>query len=267
MDELLSSLFSMPTLPWTSALVVALVYWLTVILGALDVDALGGAEGKASGVGEAGAEVGASHVGDAPAASPGHEPVAKAETLALLLSALGFRSVPVTISLSFVVLFGWIASYLLARHVAPMLPDPDALGHAIVGALSLLFGLLAASLAVRPLAPLFVPRQGTRHRDLVGKVVRITTGRVDGRFGEARYEDGGADLTLQVRCADPDALSRGDEALVLDWDPESETFEVEPMSRLARIDGPRAVAARALRDGAVDGSEPTTKEHIETRRR
>ena len=41
MDELLATLFAMPTLPWTCLVIASVVYWLTVILGALDLDVLG----------------------------------------------------------------------------------------------------------------------------------------------------------------------------------------------------------------------------------
>ena len=99
-------------------------------------------------------------------------------------------------------------------------------------ALAFIVSVLATSASIRPLAPLFRTRQGTQHRDLVGKVVRITTGRVDGKFGEGHLDDGQAGLQLQVRCADPDALARDDEALILGWDAKTESFEVEPMSTI-----------------------------------
>jgi hypothetical protein len=238
MDDFLALLFAWPTLPWTCLLLAALVYWVTVILGALDMDVLGGAEGHAHGGDVGHSDVGHGHgdVGHAgPDAGHGHGDgvadgaAAKEGVLAMLLSALKLRSVPVTISLSLLALFAWIVSFLLARHVGPLLPLPGAVTAGIEVALSAVLGLLCTSVAVRPLAPLFRAKQGTRHDDLVGKVVRVTTGRVDGKFGEAKLEDGGAGLQLQVRCADPDALARDDEALILGWNVETESFEVEPM--------------------------------------
>jgi hypothetical protein len=215
MDEILSTLFSLPTLPWTCLVLASVVYWLTVIAGALDLDVLGGAEGKASG------DAGLEHVAGS------HEGV-----LTSLLSALKLRSVPLTITLSFLGLFGWIVSAILARSVAPVLPLPAVATNALVLLASGLAGVLATSVAIRPLGRVFSTRQGTRHGDLVGKVVRITTGRVDGSFGEGHLDDGGAGLQLQVRCADPDALARDDEALILGWNTQTETFEVEPMGRI-----------------------------------
>lgn len=234
MDDFLALLFAWPTLPWTCLLLAALVYWVTVILGALDMDVLGGADGH----GHAhGADVGHGDVGHGHGADAGHGhgegladgAAAKEGVLAMLLSALKLRSVPVTISLSLLALFAWIVSFVLARHVGPLLPLPAVLTAGVELVLSAVVGLLCTSVAVRPLAPLFRAKQGTRHDELVGKVVRVTTGRVDGKFGEAKLEDGGAGLQLQVRCADPDALARDDEALILGWNAETESFEVEPM--------------------------------------
>lgn len=234
MDELLPIVFSMPTLPWTCLVIVSVVYWLTVILGALDVDVLGGAEGKIASVGHAHDLGDMGHAGDGHA--DGHDladgAAAKEGVLTSLLSMLKLRSVPVTISLSFLGLFGWIISYLLAKNVGPALPLPAAGTNALLFAVTFVASLFATSAAVRPLARLFVTRQGTQHKDLVGKVVRITTGRVDGKFGEGHLDDGAAGLQLQVRCADPDALARDDEALILGWDAKTESFEVEPMSAI-----------------------------------
>ncbi len=244
MDELLPIVFSMPTLPWTCLVIASVVYWLTVILGALDLDVLGGADAKAHGLGDAGhsghADLGHGDAGHAHG-DAGHDhgevglgdgAAAKEGVLAVLLSVLKLRSVPVTILLSFLGLYGWLISYLLSRHVAPGLPMPALASHAIVLATTFLLSLLASSASIRPLAPLFRARQGTQHKELVGKVVRITTGRVDGKFGEAHLDDGGAGLQLQVRCADPDRLARDDEALILGWDAKTESFEVEPMSAI-----------------------------------
>jgi hypothetical protein len=232
MDDFLELVLSMPTLPWTALLVAALIYWMTVILGALDVDVLGGAEGKAH------LDAGHAHADPAGHATEGHAhdgldaAGAKDGVLATLLSALKLRSVPVTISLSVIALCAWVVSFVLARHIGPLLPLPSPVTSAIELVVSAILGVLGASLVVRPLAPLFRTKQGTRRDDLVGKVVRVKTGRVDRAFGEAVLEDGGAGLQLQVRCADPDALGRDDEALIIGWNAETESFDVEPMSRI-----------------------------------
>lgn len=229
MEEFLSIVFGAPTLGWTIALLVALIYWVTVILGALDVKVLGGGD---------------AHKGDLSADGHGHDHAsdghgtdalgAKEGALAALISALKLRSVPVTVSLSLIFLFGWIVSFQASRWLTPLLPEGPLLAKSIVTLLSLSSGVLGASLAVRPLAPLFRVRSGPRHTELIGKTVRVTTGRVDTRFGEAELDDRGAGLRLQVRCENAEALARGDEALILGWSESEHAFEVEPMHEVER---------------------------------
>jgi hypothetical protein len=136
-------------------------------------------------------------------------------------------------------------SYVLCTNVVTALPLPAVAVSALVFLASFVASLLATSASIRPLAPLFATKQGTRHKELVGKVVRITTGRVDGKFGEGHLDDGAAGLQLQVRCADPDALARDDEALILGWDPKTESFEVEPMSKIEENGQKRGRSAKA----------------------
>lgn len=242
MEEFLAIIFGMPTLPWTGLVIAALIYWTTVIAGALDIDVLGG--GHDVGVGHI--DVGHAHGGDFHHGDIGHGDaghahgdhgladavMAKEGALSALLSALKLRSVPLTISLSLLGISGWLVSFLLAHNVSPLVPLPGFITATLVFLTSFVVATLMASALVRPLAPLFRSRSAPRHQELVGKVVRITTGRVDGRFGEGHLQDGGAGLALQVRCADPDALDRDDEALILGWDPATESFEVEPMNRV-----------------------------------
>lgn len=257
MDEFVAIAFGAPTVGWTVALLVALAYWVTVIVGALDVKVLGGGDADVGDAGHGhdhgadghdhGAD-GHDHSHDADGGEDaGDSTGAKEGVLSALMSALKLRSVPLTVSLSLVFLFGWIVSYQASYWLAPRVPGSPLLAQSLVTMLSLVLSVLAASVAVRPLAPFFRVRTGPRHADLIGKTVRITTGRVDGRFGEGELDDRGAGLRLQVRCEDEAALARGDEALILGWDAKSEAFEVEAMHR---VDG--TSANRRDRRGRAD---------------
>ena len=243
MDEFLAVIFAMPTVPWTCLVIAALVYWMSVIAGALDMNVLGGGDGGHGDVGHG--DVGHGDIGhgdaghhaghgDAHAGQDhgGAEGAPSEGALTAIMNALKLRSVPLTISLSLLGLSGWLVSFLLTHNVSPLLPLPSIVTSLIVLLSSFVIATLTTSALIRPLAPLFRSRSAPRHSELIGKVVRITTGRVDGRFGEGHLQDGGAGLALQVRCADPDALARNDEALILGWDATTESFEVEPMSRV-----------------------------------
>ena len=55
---------------------------------------------------------------------------------------------------------------------------------------------------------------------------------VTSKFGEATLHDGGAGLVLRVRIEDGKQLARGEQALIVDYDAELETYLVEPMRDL-----------------------------------
>lgn len=231
MDLFLQITFGLPTVLFTVPLGCALVYWVLVLSGVLDLDALDhlfhGADAALDGVADGVAE------GAAKAAAEGAAHVVGGEALDFL-AFLKLRSVPVTISASFIALYGYGLSYLGARFLAPLVPGPGWLGGAAVFVLATMLATLAASITVRPLGGLLAVDHAKRRQDLLGHTATISTGRVDGRFGQATLEDGGAGLILQVRYdAKPGApeLRRGDPVLIVHFDEARDAFVVEPMQR------------------------------------
>ena len=184
--------------------------------GALD----GAADGALDGAADGGA-----HALD-------HAHVGGGVGLAGLLGLLRLRSVPVTVSLSFIILSSWLTCTLAAQWLAPQLAGllPAAISLSIIGLASFLIGLLIASLAIRPLAPFFKTHEGQRRRDFLGAECSVTTSRVDARFGQAEIDDGGAGLLVQVRCDLANPLTRGQRALVIDFDERREAYVVEPLT-------------------------------------
>lgn len=227
MSEFLSEILAFPTVLFSVLLGLCLLYWLTVILGALDLDlfdsllGLDGAEGALESLEalEAVDAVEAAGGADAAEAASGG-----------FLDALGIGGVPVLISLTFMALFGWTVSYLGMR----LLDDPAwVLGGAVTGGLVLLvsfgLGLLGAVVAVRPMRRFFTTPDARTHSSLVGSVCTITTRSVDAGFGQAEIDDRGAGLLVQVRCGGENQLKRGDKALIFDYDSKKQAFKVEPL--------------------------------------
>jgi hypothetical protein len=151
--------------------------------------------------------------------------------------------------------FGWVGCVL-----GTMLVEPAWLGWGLprwgLGILLLLGSFVIAlpltSIIIRPLGPLFATRAAKSRHDVIGKVCVISTGRVDGRFGQATLADGGAGLILDVRCDTPGALRQGDKALLVSWDAEREAFEVEPLD--AMLDDPKKVKAPRVQADPVKGA-------------
>lgn len=203
MNELIEASLQAPTVIFTIGLGIALVYWVFVLLGALDLDLLGSAKGIE---GLKGIKVDVDGDG--------------------VWSGLGLGKVPVTISASLVLLVGWCSSVWLQSW----------LGW-IVLPVALLAALIVTALLVRPLAPVFAIREGKTNRDYVGTTCIVSTGRVDEGFGQATLEDGGTVLQIPVRC-DRSGLARGDRALIIDFDDRRQAYLVEPAREVIPQDQP-----------------------------
>ena len=234
MNELVVASLQFPTVIFTIALGIVLVYWLFVLLGALDIDLLGGGDvdvtGAAKGIGEAltgGAKAGAEafHVdGDAGGGGDGGGDADADLDGGGVWHALGLGDVPVTISVSLITTIAWVGS-LLAMHY---LFTGGGWRGALVLVAAVVIALPIAALLIRPIAPVFAIKEGKSNADYIGHACTITTGRVDDGFGQATIEDGGTVLIIAVRCDRPGALARGDKALVIDFDRERQAYVVEP---------------------------------------
>lgn len=250
MTEFLNAILAFPTVLFTIPLGVVVVYWLFVLLGALDINLLGDADldghghadlhldghghadgaldghldghGHADGHGHGGHGHDGHDHGDA----DGHE-----GGVAGLIQSLGLGGVPVTLMLSLLILTAWVfcigGTELLGRDAPDWQDNLAAL-------LSLAAAVPVTGFLIRPLRRLFATVPAPRHRDLLGKICTITTLRVDERYGQAEVEDGGAGLIVQVRSTDPGCLSRGDRAVIFDY--RDEVFHVAPMDERLRRD-------------------------------
>jgi hypothetical protein len=226
LTEFLNAILAFPTVVYTILLGVVVVYWLFVLLGALDIDLLGDAD--LDGHGHADLHLdGHGHVD-----GHGHHHHGDAESpggLAGLIQSLGLGGVPVTLTLSVLILAAWgfclgalelLGSAGWTRVAAPLL--------------SLALAVPVTAVLVRPLRRFYATFAAPSHRDLLGKLCTITTLRVDERYGQAEVEDGAAGLLVQVRSTDPGRLHRGDRALIFDY--KDEVFYVEPVNQALQRD-------------------------------
>ena len=269
MTGLLEACMRLPTVFFTIGLGIVLLYWLFVLIGALDIDLFGGdAEGAAKGLGEmltgakgagdalagmdgagdalggmdgAGDALGGMDgAGDAAGGGDAGGEAVKVETghhgvEGGFWHSLGLATVPITISLSVVVVVGWAVS-IMGMHYGGMVFGQDSIILAlIVGVTTLVVSVPLAGLLVRPLNPIFRLRAGKTNRDYVGSYCTITTGEVNRIFGQATVEDGGTVLVVAVRCDKPDALKRNDRALIIDFDPTRHAYVVEPVESIGLL--------------------------------
>jgi hypothetical protein len=273
--HLLEVLFSFPTVAFTAPLVLCLFYWIFVLFGALDLDTGGGhADGAADGIdGHADGALEGADVGDASAGhghGHGHDAGDGGDGdgdggdahgdadgdgfFATMMSALKLRKVPLTVRLSLLSLFGWLAAGLASLSI-----DTSSWGVKI----GVFFGaaiasILVTSLAIRPLVPIFDSKEaGNRDADLLGKIAVVTTGTVTASFGQASFDDGGAGLTLQVRADVPNNLKKGTRCVIIDHDKERGTFSIEalPEDDLR----PRIDALASSSSAEISGESPVSE--------
>ncbi|MET7487609.1 hypothetical protein [Streptomyces sp. NPDC005538] len=194
MGAFVTAAIGFPAVVFTAALVVVVLYWLLVALGAAD------AHGH----------------GHAHLHSRAHADV----------RWLG--GVPVTLAFSLFVAVGWLISFCASVLLVPSGPIGVLVGVVV------LLGTVYVSwrttkVLVRPLHRLFPDEAGPSRLDFVGLTCTIRTGRVDQTFGQAevRAADGSA-AVVQVRQNDTGALTHGSTGLLYAFDETGEFFWVAP---------------------------------------
>ena len=228
MSELWFASLQFPTVVFTIALGIALVYWLFVLLGALDIDLFGGEHadvGGGDGVDVGGHDAGGGHDVDADADGDVDADGAG------LWHTLGLGSVPLTISISTIVLVAYVTC-LLVMHYAVAGSGIGWLPPVLLPVV-LLVAMPIAGVLVRPLAPIFEVHEGRSRNQYIGHVCTVLTGPVDEKFGDATIDDGGTRLIVQVRSDSKGTLERGDKALIIEFDNERQAYLVVPAADAA----------------------------------
>ena len=215
MTEFVDLALQYPTAIFSVLLVAMLIYWCFVILGAVDIDAL-----DLDFDFDVDTDVDLDMDVDA---DLGHKTVSFLD----LLVKLNLDQVPVTVSLSMVVLSSWVLCMVTVEWLGPI-------ASSLLVATGVALGCFALSLGVTrqliiPLRPIFADNPAPEKRGLVGQTCVITTLRVDEKYGQAEVDDGAAGFIIQVRSAVPEQLVRGTEALIYDYDSVNDVFQVKPL--------------------------------------
>lgn len=252
MSGFLTVALSLPTLLYTALLAAVVVYWLFVIVGAVDLDsadsALDGVGDAAShGLLESAGKVAGEKVGEVlgekvgevlgekvAGAADAHFGMAKVDGVSGLLSDLKLRRAPVTVVGSLLVLFSWFFSFMGSKWLGGLGLEGalDVLSRAGVGLAAFVLSLPLTSLLIRPLAPLFSEVTTRAQETLIGKVCRLSTTRVDEKFGQAEVANGGAGLLISVVCEGPNSLKKGAEALIVGYDRKRQVYTIQPLAPL-----------------------------------
>ena len=198
MGEFVDAALSFPAVLFTFMLAVVVLYWLLVLLGTLDIDIGGGDDG-----------------GDDDG----------------FLDGVGLGGVPVTVTLSVLIVVAWFVSLVGAIVLAAF--DLVTFVHVLLGIgvlfAALVAGLLVARLVALPMRKLYVSGPEASRSDFVGRECVIRTGRVSADFGQAEVTAlDGSSAIIQVRQTGEHELSSGRRALIFDYDIDGEFFWVAP---------------------------------------
>jgi hypothetical protein len=213
-SEFLSVIFGFPTAIFTVLLIVVLFYWLLATFGLVDLGEHDADLGDAGDVGHLHADGHTEDMG----------------TLAGYLVAFGLNGVPISVVASLLVLVAWTISALsgiwFVRHVPTELLRWVAGAGVLIAAGGL--SLVITARLVRPLRGVFRTKYATTHASLVGQECVIWTSEVNATVGRAEVAQRGAPLNIRIWADTPNALKRGDKALIVEYDAAAKRYRVEP---------------------------------------
>jgi hypothetical protein len=200
--------FHVVNLPATLLLLMVVLYWITVIAGAMDVTTFDVDLPDVDGDFEMGAE----------AAHP---------TLDAFFEYFNLKHVPISIFLTFFALPFWACSMMFNELVHSR--TVPLLGLAVF-AVNLPVSLHAAKAITWPMVPIFkqMKKDVSSNRDLIGSRVVVTSSTADAAFGLAEIVEEGAPITLNVRT-EGETLPKGTEAVILQHIPEKDVYLITPL--------------------------------------
>ena len=219
MTEFLAALLALPTILFTGLLSLVLLYWISVIAGALDIN-LGGH-------GDGGHDIG-HHGHDADMAPGGHETHG-------FLEFLSFGQVPVTIIVSIFAFLAWMLSMageLWLRAPLSALISGPLFSLALFPVVAIP-SLIVTGYVVRPLRVVFNQHVEHGEEGLIGRMVRITSRTADQEFGTATCDNAGAGILMNVTCREGVTMVRDDMAVVVEYDASKQVYHIAPFSHVS----------------------------------
>ena len=196
MTEIMHESMLWVNMPYTALLGLVLLYWLLVILGALDIN-LGDFDLFSDIESDVDAEV-----------------VMEAGWLMGVLQFLNLGQVPTMIVASFLIVSLWTGSMILnhywnvpATWISFFLFIPNFVLAGVV-----------THFCARPFARLFreLNHQGVEKLPMTGRIGKVITSEVNDHFGQVEIETGGAPLVISARAVDGETYTKGDSVVVVE---------------------------------------------------
>lgn len=192
MTELFEASFNIVNLPATLLLIIVLLHWLIIMVGAMDMISL---ESELDFGVDMDVETEGLDFGD------------------FLLEHFNARYVPLSILLSVFALSFWVISMYANWYIHQ---NQSGLLGLVIFAGNLVISSHIAKFATLPLVPLFksIKEQISSKLVLIGKQAIVTSSKADAEFGQAQVRLDGPEITLNVRT-EGEELLRGTEVVIL----------------------------------------------------
>lgn len=198
-------------LPISLLLILMLLYWLSVIVGALDIDILQfDFDLEAEGDADIDLQSGGAFQG--------------------LMLYFNIGCVPVTVWLSFLVFTCWLLTVLECYYLNPGINILLSLAFAIP---NLIIGMYFAKFATAPLKKVFqamAPKNIT-HKSLIGQRAVVASSSINNKFGQILIKTDGAPITLNAVTEGTTEIEKG-ASVILTAESKPGIFIVEPFSAL-----------------------------------
>lgn len=207
MSSFLTVITAFPTIIFTILLGVMLLYWSLVIFGLIEIEGIEGVEVDLEVESELDIDEGA---------------------FSSLAASLGLSGVPLSLVASLLILFSWLFCYFTAQHLIPLVPGSllQTLAGVLAIPLSLMLAVPVTVRLIRPIKGIFVVHPAVKKASFVGHRCEIKTLTVTDTFGQALLEDGGAGMILSVRAKSPNTLTKGDYAIIIDYNENDEFYQI-----------------------------------------
>lgn len=223
MTELIHLAMAPWTLPFTVVLGLCLVYWLLMMVGFLEMDAIDAHLDLQGDVHAGDAHI---HVdGEAPHDARANGSHHGGGFISSCFEFLNIIDVPVMVVLSILTIFGWGFSMLVNHLFNP--GNSAVLGFALLVP-NFLLAVVLTHYMTKPFKKLFRSLSTDVHNpvELIGRVCTVQTGEVSNAFGQAEVDIAGASITLNVRSLGDEKFHRGDKVLILEEDKKNRLFKV-----------------------------------------
>lgn len=211
MIEFINEAFQLVNLPATGLLLLCLLYWLMVVVGAIGVDAFDIDFDADVDVGDLDVD------GDFDSHAGGFSSIAE---------FMHLNHVPLVIVLSVFAMLFWITSFF-GNHFL----NPGGNGWVGLGLLSINVPacLLVTRVLIGPLAEGFKTQENdTTRESMIGLIGVVTTSEVSGSFGQVAIKQDGPEQVINARTnGQAPNLGKGDMAKIMAYDYETDTYMVE----------------------------------------